>query len=41
MMATMHFRIDAADLPGLTCTAPANGNVPAYDNSQRGWMASW
>lgn len=27
-----HIRIDAVDLPGLTCAAPADGNVPAYDN---------
>ncbi|MGW7203041.1 DUF5990 family protein [Streptomyces sp. NPDC054837] len=30
IMATMHIRIDTADLPGPACTAPAN--VPAYDN---------
>ncbi|SNX55650.1 hypothetical protein SAMN06272735_0062 [Streptomyces sp. TLI_55] len=40
-MATTRIRIDAVDLPGLTCTAPANGNVPAYDNSRRRWTASW
>ena len=34
MMAGMRIRIDAVDLPGLTCPAPvsADGNVPAYRN---------
>jgi hypothetical protein len=32
MMAGMRIRIDAVDLPGLTCPAPADGNVAAYDN---------
>ncbi|MFF0012612.1 DUF5990 family protein [Streptomyces sp. NPDC005374] len=28
----MRIRIDAVDLPGLTCPAPADGRVPVYDN---------
>ncbi|MER5688221.1 DUF5990 family protein [Streptomyces sp. NPDC002205] len=28
----MHIRIDAVDLPGLTCPAPADTKVPAYGN---------
>ncbi len=32
MMAAMHIRIDAVDLPGLTRPASADGKVPAYDN---------
>ncbi|QQM38928.1 monooxygenase [Streptomyces liliifuscus] len=32
MMAGMRIRIDAVDLPGRTAPAPADGNVPAYDN---------
>lgn len=32
MMAVIHIRIDAVDLPGLTCAAPADGIVPKYDN---------
>jgi hypothetical protein len=32
MMESMRIRIDAVDLPGLTCPAPADGNVPAYGN---------
>lgn len=32
-MARMHIRIDADDLPGLTCPAPeGRGTVAAYDN---------
>lgn len=30
MMAGMRIRIDAVELPGRTCAAPADGNVPAY-----------
>lgn len=32
MMAGMLIRIDAVDLPGLTCPAPADAKVPAYGN---------
>lgn len=32
MMARMHIRIDAVDLPGRTCPAPADNPVPRYDN---------
>jgi hypothetical protein len=32
MMAGMHIRIDAVDLPGLTCPAPADRDVPVYGN---------
>jgi hypothetical protein len=32
MMARMHIRIDAVDLPGLTCPAPEGRTVAAYDN---------
>jgi hypothetical protein len=32
MMARMRIRIDAVDLPGLTCPAPEGRAVPAYDN---------
>jgi hypothetical protein len=32
MMAAMHIRIDAVDLPGLTRPASVDGKVPAYDN---------
>lgn len=32
MMAGMRIRIDAVDLPGLTCPAPADGNVSVYGN---------
>ncbi|MBE4734969.1 hypothetical protein SAMN04487980_101990 [Streptomyces sp. cf124] len=32
MMAGMRIRIDAVDLPGRTCPAPADRNVPAYGN---------
>ncbi|MEU0412103.1 DUF5990 family protein [Streptomyces griseorubiginosus] len=32
MMARMRIRIDAVDLPGLTCPAPADGRVPEYRN---------
>ncbi|WP_286247753.1 DUF5990 family protein [Streptomyces graminofaciens] len=28
----MHIRIEAVDLPGLTCPAPVDGNVPEYTN---------
>ncbi|MET7569164.1 DUF5990 family protein [Streptomyces sp. NPDC005492] len=28
----MHLRIDAVDLPGRTCPAPADKPVPTYDN---------
>ena len=28
----MRIRIDAVDLPGLTCPAPADGRVPEYGN---------
>ncbi|MEU9207833.1 DUF5990 family protein [Streptomyces sp. NPDC048415] len=28
----MHIRIDAVDLPGLTCPAPADRDVPVYGN---------
>ncbi|QKW07514.1 monooxygenase [Streptomyces sp. NA04227] len=28
----MRIRIDAVDLPGLTCPAPADSKVPVYDN---------
>ncbi|WP_234046568.1 DUF5990 family protein [Streptomyces adelaidensis] len=28
----MHIRIEAIDLPGRTCPAPADGNVTVYDN---------
>ncbi|MFJ5304677.1 DUF5990 family protein [Streptomyces sp. NPDC088350] len=28
----MHIRIDAVDLPGRTCPAPAGNPVPTYDN---------
>ncbi|MFF9772690.1 DUF5990 family protein [Streptomyces sp. NPDC013978] len=28
----MRIRIDAVDLPGLTCPARADGRAPAYDN---------
>jgi hypothetical protein len=31
MMARMHIRIDAVDLPGRTCPAPTDSPVPAYD----------
>lgn len=31
-MSGMHIRIDAVDLPGLTCPAPADAKVPAYGN---------
>lgn len=32
MMAGMHIRIDAVDLPGRSCPAPADSNVPTYGN---------
>jgi hypothetical protein len=32
MMARMRIRIDATDLPGLTCPAPEGRTVSAYDN---------
>lgn len=32
MMAAMHIRIDAVDLPGRTRPASVDGRVPAYDN---------
>jgi hypothetical protein len=32
MMAAMRIRIDAVDLPGLTCPASVDGKVPAYGN---------
>ncbi|MFJ3310577.1 DUF5990 family protein [Streptomyces sp. NPDC086549] len=32
MMAGMRIRIDAVDLPGLTCPAPVDGKVPEYRN---------
>jgi hypothetical protein len=32
MMARMRIRIDAVDLPGLTCRAPEGRTVSAYDN---------
>lgn len=32
MMAPMHLRIDAVDLPGRSCPAPADKPVPTYDN---------
>ncbi|MER6437882.1 DUF5990 family protein [Streptomyces sp. NPDC001185] len=32
MMAGMHIRIDAVDLPGRTCPAPADAAFPAYRN---------
>ncbi|KUO15398.1 monooxygenase [Streptomyces dysideae] len=32
MMAGMRIRIDAVDLPGRTCPAPADGNGPVFAN---------
>src|SRR2546421_158004 len=32
MMAGMRIRIDAVDLPGLTCPAPVDSQVPVYGN---------
>jgi hypothetical protein len=32
MMAAVRIRIDAVDLPGLSCPASADGKVPAYAN---------